>query len=155
MLALKGKKGHLQEGVMSTVHILVSVFINRNKRARASWAMAVNLMPMPLPGWLSQIKARARTSPPGTSKTSLIVSPVGGGCGVVINRPPRAKTLAVDTARFPKCSQATSVPFGNGTRAYLRAFLVEDIWTSLSFRVTYSTTLRSDSKRSIVVIETL
>src|SRR5271169_4395553 len=89
--------------------------------------MALNSMPIPLPGWLSRTRARARTWPPGISKTSLIESPAGGGSGVEINKPPRAKTLTEDTLSLPECSQATSVPFSKGTRAYLRFFFLEDI----------------------------
>src|SRR5229473_1923181 len=93
----------------------------------SAYPISINATAMPLPGFTFLTMARARTSPPGTSKTIFNRVPMPGGSGVEINSPPSPTVATRDTDRPPACCHATSMPFGSATRGYLR-FTACDAW---------------------------
>jgi hypothetical protein len=86
---------------------------------------------MPWPAFTFFTIARARTSPPGTSKTSFTSVPAGAGSGVAINNPPSPNVATRDTERPPLCCQAISMPLHSTTRGNLRFTLLVS-WPKMS-----------------------
>src|ERR1700688_878755 len=82
--------------------------------------MSMKATAMPSPGLIFFTMARARTSPPGTSKSNFTSVPTGAGSGVEINNPPSPSVTTRDIPRPSTHCHATNMPFGRATRTYLR-----------------------------------
>src|ERR1700688_4065945 len=94
--------------------------------------MSMKATAMPSPGLIFFTMARARTSPPGTSKSNFTSVPTGAGSGVEINNPPSPSVTTRDIPRPSTHCHATNMPFGRATRTYLRfASLAVGLMTTL------------------------